>query len=89
MTWTNDYDEANQADTVAGGDGSEIDYVRAGIRLAISTKLPELREDTGQEADQWQTSVRSYSMSMTLGFQGPYYWVLKGSRALTIGSLVV
>ena len=25
--------------------------------------------------------------SVSLCFQGPYYWVLKGPRALTIGSL--
>ena len=32
----------------------------------------------------WAGSDGSYSV--TLGFQGPYYWVLKGSRALTIRS---
>ena len=53
----------------------------SGIRTSVRL---DLKEAGGSIPNSSPSGQSLFQLQLTLGFQGPNYWVLKGSRALTI-----
>ena len=57
------------------------------ITLGLHVAGSNLRESKAEAKKGDPEAALGMTSGLTLCFQGPYYWVLKGSRALTIRSL--